>query len=66
MFQLLKVIVDFLFHTIFALIGHMLVQALTFGRIDLDWRSGSDSVVAEWIGFGLIFALMILAAFLLR
>jgi len=44
-------IIEILFFTVCGWIGHIVVMLVTFGKVDLDWGRGSDSVVAEWFGF---------------
>lgn len=43
--------VEILFFTVCGFIGHVVVKALTLGKVDLDWGRGSESVLAEWLGF---------------
>lgn len=47
-------IVECLFFTICGWIGHIVVKAVTLGRIDLDWGSASESIVAEWLGLAIV------------
>lgn len=47
---LLQFIIDILFFTVCGWVGHVVVKALTFGKVDLDWGSGSESILAEWLG----------------
>jgi len=44
-------IVEILFFTVCGWVGHIVVKAVTLGRVDLDWGRGSESVLAEWLGF---------------
>jgi len=48
---ILEFIVECLFFTVCGWIGHVIVKAVTFGKVDLDWGSGSESVLTEWLGF---------------
>jgi hypothetical protein len=54
---LLQLTVECLFFTVCGWTGHVVVKVVTFGKVDLDWGSGSESVVAEWLG--LMFALWV-------
>lgn len=63
--HLLEMLVDFLRHTILAWVGWAFLKAITLGRVDLDWREGSDSVVCEWIGLGVILGAGLIVAFAL-
>lgn len=54
---ILEFIVEYLFFTICGWIGHVVVKALTFGKVDLEWGSGSESVLTEWLG--LFFVLVV-------
>jgi hypothetical protein len=44
-------ILEVLFFTVCGWIGHVVVKVVTFGKVDLDWGTGSESVLAEWLGF---------------
>lgn len=44
-------IFEVLFSTIFGWVGHVVVKAVTLGKVDLDWGSGSESELSGWIGF---------------
>ena len=43
-------IIDVLFSTVCGFVGHVVVKALTLGKVDLDWGTSSESVLTEWIG----------------
>jgi hypothetical protein len=48
-------------------VGHAVVKLVTFGNIDLDWRTGATSSVSRWLGFFfLLFAAGALASILNR
>ena len=47
---ILGFIVECLFFTVCGFLGHIVVKAVTFGKLDLDWGPGSASVLAEWLG----------------
>lgn len=64
--HVLELLVDFLRHTILAWVGWTFLKTITLGRVDLDWREGSDSVVCEWIGLGVLLALGLVVSFALR
>jgi hypothetical protein len=46
----LEFIMDCLFDTLCGWVGHVVVKVVTLGRVDLDWGTSSESVIAEWIG----------------
>jgi hypothetical protein len=48
---ILEFIVECFFFTVCGWIGHLVVKLVTLGRVDLDWDSGSESVITAWIGF---------------
>jgi hypothetical protein len=48
---ILGFIIEHLFFTACGWIGHIVFKAVTLGKVDLEWGSGSESVVTEWIGF---------------
>ena len=52
----LEFILDCLFYTVCGWVGHVVVKAITFGRVDLDWGTSSESVLTEWIGLVLALA----------
>jgi len=59
---ILEVIVEILFFAVCGWIGHVVVKAVTFGKVDLDWGSGSESVLTECIGFfSILFAAGLIA-----
>jgi hypothetical protein len=54
---LVQLTIRLLFGVVCGWLGHMLVRALTLGRVDLDWGAGSESVIAEWLGLFLVLLL---------
>jgi hypothetical protein len=54
---IIQLIVECLFFTVCGWIGHVVVKTISFGKVDLDWGSGSESVLAEWLGF--LFVLLV-------
>jgi hypothetical protein len=44
-------IIEILFFTVCGWVGHIVLKLLSFGRIDLDWGRGAESVAAELFGF---------------
>src|SRR5437867_4276472 len=54
---ILEFIVECLFFTVCGWIGHTVVKVIAFGKVDLEWGSGSESVLAEWLG--LFFLLLV-------
>lgn len=55
-------LVEVVFYTVCGWIGSTFVRLLTFGRVDLDWREGSESVLAEWIGLAVLVGVILLVA----
>jgi hypothetical protein len=55
--MVLEFILECLFYTVCGWVGHVVVKAMTFGRVDLDWGTSSESVLTEWIG--LVFVLIV-------
>ena len=51
---ILEFIIECLFWTVCGWVGHIVVKALTFGKVDLDWGSGSESILTEWLGFAFL------------
>ena len=47
---ILEFIIEWLFFTICGCIGHVVVKAVTFGKVDLDWGSVSEAVLTECLG----------------
>ena len=58
----MQILMEIIFDTACGWIGHTAVKLLTFGRIDLDWGKGSESVIAQWIGLFVLVGLIVLAA----
>jgi len=54
-------IIEILFFTFFAWVGHWVVKLLTFGKVKLEYNDSSESVITGCIGFAFILgaALMI-------
>ncbi len=52
-----EIIVECFFFTVCGWIGHIVVKGVTFGKGDLDWGFGSESILTEW--FGLFIVLLI-------
>ena len=63
---LLHFIIDILFFTVCGWIGHVVVKALTFGKVNLDWGSGSESILTEWLGLFFLLLTAGLIAWLVR
>jgi len=64
--HVLEMLVEFLQHTVLAWVGWAFLKTITLGKADLDWREGSDSVVCEWIGLGVILGVGLIVALVLR
>jgi hypothetical protein len=47
---MLEFIIECLFFTVCGWIGHIVVKAITFGKVDPEWGVGSESVLTEWVG----------------
>jgi hypothetical protein len=56
----LEFILECLFYTVCGWVGHVVVKAITFGRVELDWGTSSESVLTEWIG--LVFVLVVVGS----
>lgn len=59
---IIELIVDILFFSVCGWVGHMAVKILTWGKVDLEWGDSSESVIAEWIGVGVLLALAMLVS----
>ena len=53
-------IAEILFDTVCGWVGHWVVKVVTFGKVELDWGTSSESIVAEYIGAGVLLALVLL------
>ncbi len=53
---------EFLFQLVCGCIGHYFVKLVTFGKVDLGYGEGSDSIVAELIGFAVVIGLGVIVA----
>lgn len=60
------IVFEFLFSTICGWVGHVVVKGLTFGKVDLDWGSSSESVITELIGLGILLGAAVLIAMVAR
>jgi len=60
------IVFEFLFDTLCGWVGHVVVKGITFGKIDLEWGSSSESVVAEFIGLGILLGAGALIALVVR
>jgi hypothetical protein len=47
-------------------LGHVAVKIVTLGKIDLEYGGSSESVVTEWIGFGVFLAIAMLISFFIN
>lgn len=59
-------IFQFLFATVFGWIGHVVVKAVTFGKVDLDWGASSESELTGWIGLFFTLFVACIIAWILR
>lgn len=63
---LVNLLVDVLLHTVCAWIGYIVVKVVTLGRVDLAWNENDgESVLAEWIGVGVLVLTTVIAALVL-
>jgi len=51
---IIEFLIECLFHYACGWLGHMFVKIITFGKVDLDWPGGSESVMAEVIGLAIV------------
>jgi hypothetical protein len=49
--MIVEFIIEILFYTVCGWVGRVVVKLLTFGKVDLEWARGSESVLSEWLGF---------------
>ncbi|MBK1791977.1 hypothetical protein [Persicirhabdus sediminis] len=56
------VVVDFLFWTVFSLIGHVFVRIVTLNKVKLDWgkESGSEALMSVVIGIFVLLAIILM------
>lgn len=59
-------IVEILFYGFCGWLGHVAVKIVTLGKVDLDYGNSSESVIAEWIGVGVLLAIAMLISFLIN
>jgi hypothetical protein len=59
-------IIEILFFTFFAWIGHWVVKLLTLGKVELEYGDSSESVITACIGFAFILGAALLVAELLK
>jgi hypothetical protein len=59
-------IVNKLFFGFCGWLGHVTVKMVTLGKVDLDYGDSSESVITEWIGFGVFLAIAMLASLLIN
>lgn len=57
---IIQLIGDFLFHSLCGRIGHFAVKAVTFGKVEIEWENSSESVLAEYIGAGILLGAAVL------
>jgi hypothetical protein len=51
---------------VFAWFGHVVIKVVTFGRVDLAWKPGSESILTNWIGFFSLLAISGLIAWVIQ
>jgi hypothetical protein len=59
-------IIEILFFTFFAWVGHWVVKLLTFGKVKLDYGDSSESVITACIGFAFILGVALLVVELIK
>ena len=57
--------IEILFDTICGWVGHIVVKAVTFGKVDLDWGNSSESIITAYIGAGVLLALAMLISLII-
>lgn len=50
----IEFIVECLFYTLCGWIGHVVVKVVTFGKVDLDCVTGSESLITQYIGLAFV------------
>ena len=63
---ILEFIIEWLFWTVCGWVGHIVVKAATLGKVDLDWGSGAESILTEWLGFASLLVVGGLMAWILH
>jgi len=59
-------IIEILFFTFFAWVGHWVVKLLTFGRVELEYEDSSESVITGCIGCAFILGAALLIVELIK
>ena len=59
-------IIEILFFTFFAWVGHWVVKLFTFGKVELEYDDSSESVITAWIGFAFILGVALLVVELIK
>jgi len=49
-----------------AWLGHVVIRVVTFGRVDLAWKRGSESILTNWIGLFSLLAISGLVAWVIQ
>ena len=62
---LIYLLVQLVFDNICGWVGYITAKTVTLGRIELEWGSSSESVIAECIGGGVLLALAVLVSLLI-
>jgi hypothetical protein len=57
---IVQIFVEFLFYMVCGFVGHVVVKALSFGKVDLEWGHSSDSLVAEFCGLFFFFLIIVI------
>ncbi|MDP4793010.1 MAG: hypothetical protein NWQ35_00915 [Verrucomicrobiales bacterium] len=60
----IQLIADFLFHSLCGRLGHFVVKAVTFGKVEIEWEISSESILAEYIGAGILLGAAVLISML--
>ena len=57
---IVEFILEILFCTMFGWIGSMVVKAITFGKVELEYGDSSESIISAVIGFGFVLGVFLL------
>ena len=61
---IIQLIGDFLFHSLCGRLGHFVVKVVTFGKVEIEWENSSESILAEYIGGGILLGTAVLISML--
>lgn len=55
--MVIEFVFEVLFHSVCGWVGRHFVKLATLGRVDMEWESGSEAVLADAIGALVLFSL---------